>query len=164
MITRDTPILLDTVSILAAHEHSCWKALSSHYRFETVEYCVMETQTGFQHRDPELQIDERSLRSQLRAVHQVSQEEIAKVLVSGGGALHDGEQQLWAHALGRTDAWLLGGPDAASMRFGADNKFRDRLVSLGELANNINLKVTLKDHHLKPWLDRMLTNHALGIL
>lgn len=164
MITRETSILLDTVSILAAHEHSCWKALSGHYRFETVEQCVIETQTGYQHRSPEIQIDELTLRSQLHAVHQVSQAEIAKVLVSGGGGLHEGEQQLWAHAFGRTDFWMLGGPDAASMRFGADNKFRDRLVSLGELASNINLKVKLREHHEKLWLDKILTNHALGIL
>lgn len=164
MITRDTPILLDTMAIVHAHETNCWKALAGHYRFETVEQCVIETQTGFQLRDPEIQIDERTLRSQLRAVHPVTEGAIAKVLLLGGDRLHDGEQQLWAHALERTDYWILSGPDTASMKFGANNKHRDRLISMGELASRISVKAKLKHHYSKTWLDELLTSHGLGVL
>lgn len=165
MLNRSTPILLDTTAILEAHEADCWRALAGQYRFETVEQCVIETQTGYQHRNPEVQIDEQVLRSQLHAVHRVTEAELAKVYVSKGGlGLHEGEQALWAHALGRDDFWILCGPDRASMKFGADNKCRDRLISLGELASRINLRVKLQDHHTKPWLDGLLANHALGIL
>ena len=45
-------------------------------------------------------------------------------------ALDRGEKSLWAHALGRTGAWLLCGPDRASLRVGVRLRFRERLVSL----------------------------------
>lgn len=164
MLTRDTPILLDAVSIIGAHQASCWKALAGHYRFETVEQCVIETQTGHQHRRPEHRIDEIILRSQLHAVHAVTDEQLSHVIENGGLGLDDGEQQLWAHAFTREDAWILCGPDTASMKFGADLKKRDRLISVGELANRIGLKPKLRDHFQKAWLDELLSNHALGVL
>jgi hypothetical protein len=52
-------------------------------------------------------------------------------LTPGGTLLDESETSLWAHALTRTDDWVICGPDAASMRFGFDRRKRDHLISLG---------------------------------
>jgi len=161
---RNTPILLDTVAILEAHEARIWNALCGYYRLETVETCVIETQTGYQLRRPELRIEELALRGQLHAIHQVTDEQLALVIEKGGIGLDDGEQALWAHALQRDDAWILCGPDKASMIFGYNNRKRDRLVSLGQLAAHIGQNNPLRSHFTKQWLDNLLTDRALGIL
>ena len=42
--------------------------------------------------------------------------------------LDGGEKALWAHVLARPNAWLLCGPDKASLRIGVRLNLRDRLV------------------------------------
>jgi hypothetical protein len=157
-------ILVDTNIILEGHAKGCWIALAGHYRLETVETCVMETQTGKQRRRPEQQIDEAELRRQLKAVHEVSDRELATVLAAGGGGLDAGERSLWAHALHRDDAWILCGPDRASMKFGYDNRQRERLISMGELLAGINLRPQLAENYTKAWLDTEISKFALGVL
>ena len=101
---------------------------------ETVDACVAETQTGFQLRLKEEAIDLAALRSSLAAVHSVSARELAELALRKGNiALDEGEEALWAHALGRNDAWMLCGPDRASLRCGVRLGHRERLVSLEEL-------------------------------
>ena len=58
-----------------------WRALSSGYNIETVEDCVTETQTGYQRRRAELQIDAAHLVATLKAVHLVTDAERAVVAV-----------------------------------------------------------------------------------
>ena len=48
------------------------------YQIETVERCVVETQTGYQRRRPDMQIDEQALRRSLAAVHPVTVAERAE--------------------------------------------------------------------------------------
>ncbi len=157
-------VLVDTNVIIECHAKGCWKALAGQYQLETVEPCVIETQTGRQHRRPEHQIDEAELRGQLRAIHSVTERELAKVIALGGSGLDEGERALWAHALQRDDVWILCGPDRASMKFGYDNKLRERLVSLGELLTDINLRPALSQAYSKAWLDAAIGKFALGIL
>ena len=157
-------VLVDTNVIIHCHEIGCWKALAGQYHLETVDQCVIETQTGRQRRRPELQINEAELRAQFKAVHVVTQQHIAQVMAMNGGALDDGERDLWAHALQREDAWILCGPDRASMKFGYDARLRERLVSLGELVANFSPAPTMKQNYTKPWLDEALQKFALGIL
>ena len=57
MARHSGPVLVDTNVILEAHRVDAWRALTGGYRLETVEDCVTETQTGFQKRRPEQQID-----------------------------------------------------------------------------------------------------------
>ena len=73
-------------------------------------------------------------------------------------ALDLGEESLWAHALGRSDRWVLCGPDKASLRCGIRLEFRERLVSLQELLNGVGHRprVALKRHYTKKWLDGTL--------
>lgn len=157
-------VLVDTNVIIKGHEAGCWKALAGAYRVETVEECVVETQTGKQRRRPEHHIDEAELRRQLHAVHTVSQQQLAKVFELGGAGLDDGERALWAHALHRDDVWILCGPDRASMKFGFDNKLRERLISLGELLADIRVQSALPEAYTKSWLDGVIGKFALGIL
>ena len=51
-------MLVDTNAIIEAHRTKSWRALTGGYAVETVEDCIMETQTGFRRRRPELRIDE----------------------------------------------------------------------------------------------------------
>jgi len=117
------PVLADTNIILEAHRVGSWRAFASGYGVETVEDCVTETQTGFQRRRPERRIDAGELRASLAAVHPVGTRERA-------------EMALRAHALRRDDAWVLCGPDKASLRFGVRMGFRERLVSLERLLDD----------------------------
>lgn len=163
-MTPGSVVLVDTNVIIESHAKGCWKALAGQYHLETVEQCVIETQTGFQRRRPEQRIDEAELRSQLKEIHRVSDRELATVLALGGSGLDDGERALWAHALHRTNVWILCGPDRASMRFGYDQKQRERLVSLGELLSKINLTPQLGHAYTKQWLDDAIARFALGVL
>lgn len=158
MTRRTNPLLIDTNVILEAHRTSTWKALTGGYGVETVEACVMETQTGFQRRRAELQIEERELRAKLREVHEVSEIQRAKVLIEGQGiALDPGELDLWAHAIKREDAWILCGPDAASLRFGVRAGFRDRLVSLESLLQGVGMTAKgIRANYTEEWLKRKL--------
>ena len=111
-------------------------------------------------------IDPITLRSQLAAVHRVSRVELARVDLLGGSLLDEGEKALWAHALTRNDAWLLCGPDGASMRFGFQQGLRDRLVALGSLLNDIGHRprVPLRTQYERAWLDRLIHDLVMGIL
>jgi hypothetical protein len=128
------PVLVDTNAILESFRVGAWRALSSGYGVETVEDCVIETQTGFQRRRAELQIDATQLRASLKAVHSVDDAQRAVVAVRAPDiALDIGERSLWAHALTRSDAWVLCGPDKASMRLGVRLGLKDRLMALESL-------------------------------
>lgn len=138
MPRRSNPLLVDTNVILEAFRTNSWKALTGAYGVETVEACVIETQTGFQRRRTELQIDEAALRARLVAVNKVTNTERAEVLISGlGVGLDRGELDLWAHAITRNDSWILCGPDIASLRFGVRAGCRDHLVSLESLLEEV---------------------------
>jgi acetoin utilization deacetylase AcuC-like enzyme len=61
MARHHGPVLVDTNVILESHRIRAWASLAGGYRVETVEDCVTETQTGFQRRRPEQQIDAKAL-------------------------------------------------------------------------------------------------------
>src|SRR6267378_2897046 len=100
MARHTGPVLVDTNAILECFRVGAWRALAGGYGVETVEDCVTETQTGFQQRRREQQIDAAALRASLAAVHQVGDAELAVVAVRAPDiALDPGERSLWAHAL-----------------------------------------------------------------
>src|SRR5271169_3132207 len=149
------PVLVDTNVILECWRIGAWRALTGAYAVETVEDCVTETQTGFQRRRPEQQIDVTALRTSLAAVHDVDDAARAVVAVQASDiALDVGERSLWAHALTRSDGWLLCGPDKASLRFGVRMGFRERLVALEELLGAVGhrTKINLRAHYTSRWL------------
>src|SRR5438046_2258220 len=129
MARHSGPVLVDTNAILESWRVGAWKALTGGYAVETVEDCVIETQTGYQRRREEQRIDQAALTATLRAVHKVTDAEMAAMLVRDplSANLDLGERSLWAHALARKDAWVLCGPDKASLRFGVRLGLRERL-------------------------------------
>jgi hypothetical protein len=158
------PVLLDTNAIVEAWRIDAWRALRGGYALETVEECLIETQTGYQNRRPEQQIDREILLAGLKAVHKVSETERAAALVRDGeiAMLDEGEKSLWAHALARPDVWVLCGPDKASLRIGVRLGLRERLVALESLLDDVGFrpKTTLRSAYRRDWLDRALVELA----
>lgn len=158
------PVLMDTNAIVEAWRVDAWRALRGGYGLETVEECLIETQTGFQNRRPEQQIDRTVLLEGLKAVHKVSDAERAGALIRDGeiAMLDEGEKALWAHALARPDAWVMCGPDKSSLRIGVRLKLRDRLVALERLLDDAGFrpKIGLRTAYRSDWLDRTLTELA----
>lgn len=153
------PVLVDTNVILECWRIGAWRALAGGYHVETVEDCVIETQTGFQRRTAEQQIDNAALRTSLAAVHQVKDAERAAAIVRDAmfSFLDLGEQSLWAHALTREDAWVLCGPDKASLRFGIRVGLRERLVALEDLLQSVGHKAAgLRPAYTSGWLAKTL--------
>jgi hypothetical protein len=158
------PVLVDTNAIIEAWRIDAWRALSGGYPLETVEECVIETQTGFQNRRREQQIDRETLLRGIKAVHKVSDMERAAALIRDGeiAMLDEGEKALWAHALSRPDAWVVCGPDKASLRIGVRLNLRERLVALEGLLEDIGFrpKTQLKVAYRRDWLNRTLVELA----
>lgn len=159
MARPEVPILVDTNAIIEAYRVRSWRALTRHYHIETVEDCVTETQTGFQNRPPDRQIDVHVLRASLREIHSVEDIERASLALRIPGiSLDIGEESLWAHALGRNDLWLLCGPDTASIRAAVRLGLGDRVVAIEQLFKKIGHKpkMPLKEAYTKRWLRRKL--------
>ena len=159
------PVLVDTNVILESHRIGSWRALAGGYRLETVEDCVTETQTGFQKRQTERQINADELCRSLAAVHRVSDRERAELAVRVPDiALDKGEASLWAHAIHRNDVWAFCGPDKASLRFGVRVGFRDRLVSLERLLNDVGHRPnpSLRAAYTRRWHDRTVGQLVLA--
>lgn len=160
MARHHGPVLVDTNVILECWRIGAWRALTGAYTVETVEDCVTETQTGFQRRRAEQQVDAAVLRASLAATaHAVTDVQLAVVAVQLSDITLDiGERSLWAHALSRNDAWVLCGPDKASMRFGVRLGFRERLAALESLLDDAGYraKSPLKTAYTRKWLDGTL--------
>lgn len=89
-------VLVDTNVVLEAHRSGSWRALTGGDRVETVDERVIETQTGFQLRRPEQQIDAVESRGRLGEVHAFDDVERARrVILAGNIFLDAGEAALW---------------------------------------------------------------------
>lgn len=163
------PVLFDTNAILEACRVGAWPALTRQYAVETVEECVTETQTGWQRRPPDRRVEEHELRDALAAVHSVNIHQVAELVVQREAkapsvALDSGETALWAHALGRRDNWVFCGPDTASMRVGVRLGYRERIVSLERLIEEIGVRPRrpLKRAYTERWLASTLNTIVLS--
>jgi len=147
-------VFVDTNVILECHRVGSWRALIGGYLVETVDECVDETQAGAQRLRKEQDIDQDRLMDQLAAVHSVEDRDLAALAVRTFGlALDEGEEALWAHAIGRDDDWILCGPDAASLRCGVRLECRERLRSLEGLLEDLGHwpSIPLKTHYTESW-------------
>lgn len=163
MARHQGSVLVDTNVIIEAWRSDTWRALANGYAVETVEDCVVETQTGFQRRKPTQQIDNRQLRATLKAIHDVTDAHKAAAYIRDQqfSFLDAGEQALWAHTLTRKDGWILCGPDRASLRFGLRLGLRDRLVALELLLRDAGLKsAKLRPAYTSKWLATTLAELA----
>ena len=164
MARHTGPVLVDTNVIIECWRVRAWNALTGGYAVETVGACFIETQTGFQRRRPEERIDNEVLTAKLKAVHPVEDADFANALTRDPeiGFLDAGEQALWAHAVSRTDTWVLCGPDKASLRIGIRLGLRDCLVSLERLLRDVGFRPTieLKMAYTQKWLEQALAELA----
>jgi hypothetical protein len=164
MARHQGPVLVDTNVILECWRVGAWRALASGYRLESVEDCVIETQTGFQRRRREQQIDAGLLQRSLAAVHRPEPRDFAALAVAAPDIVLDpGERALWAHALTRNDDWILCGPDKASLRFGVRLGSRERLVALQVLLDAVGYrpKEALRSNYTTAWLAQALNEIVL---
>jgi hypothetical protein len=165
MARHTGPILLDTNVILECWRIGAWRALARGYRLETVEDCVTETQTGFQKRRREQQIDAAVLQQSMAAIHRPEAREFAMLAVQAQDIVLDpGERALWAHALTRNDDWVLCGPDKASLRFGVRTGFRERLVALDALLMAVGCrpKEAFRLNYTTAWLAKALSEIVIS--
>lgn len=160
-------VLVDTNAIIEAHRVECWPALASRYNLQTVEKVVEEFNTPPAHMQ-NLATPEgfATFRASFTHVHPVSRQELAHLVTLDGPMLDAGEQHLWAHALGRTDAWILCGPDKASIKFGYDNGRKGNLTCLERLLSDIGHPscARLRAHHGQTWLEDRLHKHLFGLI
>jgi hypothetical protein len=157
-------VLVDTNVIIEAWRVGRWKALAARHALETVGTVVMETHTGFQKRRERQQIDQAELKRTLRKIHEATEFERAGLAVRVPDIhLDPGERDLWAHALQRNDAWVLCGPDKASLRVGVRLGLRDRLISLEELWQQAGFRprVKLRENFTSAWHRGTLSQLAI---
>ena len=71
-------------------------------------------------------------------------------------ALHRGEAALWAQGLYRNDDWILCGPERAGLRCGVRLGFREWLVSLDCLLEDVGHRPNpmLRPPYTRRWYDR----------
>lgn len=134
-------VLVDTNIIIEAVRTRCWSAVRAHFSVATVDRCCEEARTGQRHRPGYVPIEEADLRERL-ASHAVGKEELVALVLADAEAfrLDIGERELWAHALGRGDAWLASCCDRAAVNAAVRLGWEDRLVSLEELAETAGSK------------------------
>lgn len=166
MLEAGQIVLVDTNVIIEAHETRCWTALANFFACHAVEKVVEETQTGFQRRSPDRNIDVRALRHSLAHVATVSDEDRAAFnLRHGHPPLDAGERDLLVYAEQLADeVWLLNSPDMAVVRFANQVGWLDRLVSLEAMTRRLNLRPrrALARNYSEPWLSERKVRLRLG--
>lgn len=166
---RGQAVLVDTNIILEAVRTGCWNALTTHFSVQTVEKCCEEARTGEAHRPGYVEVSEKMLREKL-TVHRVSAAELAALSLRDAEAfrLDAGERHLWAHAVGRTDAWIACCCDQAAINVAVQLDWGDQLVSLEELAGAAGarqaakqLKAQFASERLSAWRTAALLRRGL---
>lgn len=162
-------VLIDTNVIIEAHRIRCWNALAEHFNLHSVEKVIEETQTGFQNRSPEQDIEEANLRDSIAHIAIVGDVAIAAFnLAYGHPNLDDGERHLlvYADSLDVGDVWRLNSPDMAAVRFAHSQKWLDRLVSLEAMIDRFRIRTRreLRRNYTEQWLQSKKTDLRLGLI
>jgi len=161
-------VLVDTNFVIEAYRCGCWGGLSQYFKLCTVEQVVTETQTGYQNRKPEEQINEAGLRASCAHVEAVTQDQRAAFHAAHPTAILDpGERDLivYAGSLPQVGLWLLNSPDMALVKHAFCRGWIDRLVSLESMAQHLGLRLNqpLRDNYTKSWLELKRRKLLLGI-
>jgi len=154
-------VLVDTNVIIEGYRTGCWKQLAQFFKLHTVEKVIEETQTGFQNRDREQNIDQVTLIMSLAKVAPISEEQRATFNIKHNHPVLDaGERDLLIYAETLSGAaWLLNTPDVAAVRFAANRDWMDRLVSLEAMIARLKcrLKENLARNYTEKWLSEKKT-------
>lgn len=158
-------VLVDTNIIIEAFRARCWKALTAYYRVETVEKCYEEALTGDRLRPGYVEVDSIALKEKL-VIHRVTPLELAALALTcpDADALDAGERHLFAHAHGRSDAWIATCADRAAVRIAFTLGWKERICSLEVLVRPTGAKPALKHHFTEDWLSQVRTDFMLGRL
>lgn len=162
-------ILIDTNVILEAHRVGRWKHLSNNFSVHTVEKVIEETQTGYQRRSTEEQIDQKELTESFAEIYSVSEEAVAATMITSSDIfnLDAGERDLLIYASNFDgDCWLISSPDSAAMRVAHNKGWLERVVSLESLLETINClsNIDLRVNYTKKWDEAKKAQIRLGIL
>jgi hypothetical protein len=158
-------VLLDTSIIIEAFRAGAWNALTSHFNVETVERCYEEALAGDPLRAKNyVKVDANQLRKGLRRRHDVTDMERAALLLREPTAdsIDDGERDLFAHALGRTDHWLASAADRAAINVGLALDWEESIASLERLVGAAGARHALQYQFTEAWLSEVRTTYKLG--
>ncbi len=160
---RGQVVLVDTSIIIEAFRAHCWNAVTTHFTVETVEKCYEEALTGDPLRADYIAVDAVQLRNGLRERRAIGREQRARLLVKLAyeDGLDAGEIDLFAHALGRSDAWIASCADRAAVYAALELGWEDRFVSLEAMAHAAGAKPTLRHHFTDRWLKEVRTTYLL---
>jgi hypothetical protein len=155
---RGQVVLVDTNIIIEAVRTNCWSAMSGYFTMETVEKCLEDLR-----RRDYVKVDPAQLKKGLSKVHKVSSAQAAAFAIAMPNAdeLDPGERQLFAHALGRADAWVGSCADRNALRAAFGLSWKDRFVSLEVLAQATGARPDLKQHYRERWLSDVRTGFLL---
>jgi len=159
---RGQVVLVDTNIIIEAVRTRCWNALTSSFTLETVDKCLEEARTGDPMRRDYVPVDEKTL-NDLSKVHPVTPLEFMRLAVAlpAANELDAGERELFAHTMGRKDAWIATCADRAALLAAFNLGWKDRMVSLETLAHFAGAKPDLKHHFTERWLSDVRTAFLL---
>lgn len=159
-------VFIDTNAIGAAQRHHCWNALRHHYRLCTVAICLEEATRPDRRGRRLVELTVEELRAELDCLPVSPAQEAALQLVLGGKpSLDPGEKALLAaaHALGVTAAWVLCGPDKATLLAMHRLKLAERMVALETLATGAGATLrNPEEQYGEKWLKTKRTQLALG--
>lgn len=161
---RGQILLVDTNIIIEAVRTRCWNALCAHFAVETVEKCYEETLTGDPLRPGYVAVDPEQLRKGLKKRHAVNDLARAQLQLAHAEAvaLDAGERDLFAHALGRGDAWIASCADRAAVNTALALGWEERIASLDRLARHAGATPICKYHFTEGWLSEVRTTFLLG--
>ncbi len=159
--------LFDTNAVIESVRTGIWNALTGSLMMETVATCVAECRAGDRLSSGYLQVSDEDL-NRFSTIHAVGPNAIAELLVrKKSGSLHDGERDLFAHALSLPgeEVWLVCSPDKASVAFAVSVGYGDRLISLEEAAMRAGARPnpSLRSQFTTQWLSRERTKATLGV-
>jgi hypothetical protein len=166
MVARGDVVLLDTMVILEAHRCHCWKGLHMAFSLESAERCLQElTPKRAGSRQGFVEVDAEAVRGVMK-VHDVSQRDLAELRLKLMNLpdVDEGEEALLAHALQRTDAWLVSAPDKALIRALSKFKLMDRYVTLEEMSRVGGCRPArdLERQHTAAWISEKRTQLLMG--
>lgn len=161
-----SPVLIDTMIIIAAVASKCWSAIAGSRSIQTVAECFDETQRGRTGRRGYIPVNESALKRVERI--EVSELERAAFLLAYDDALglDLGERDLVAHLLIRNDVPLICTCDKAAVRAVVRLGHGGQLVSLEELAERSGHRPNpaLADRFSNKWLHSLRGQYLLDEL
>lgn len=162
-MTQVRVALVDTSIIIEAIRSGCWNATCKYCSVETVEKCCEEALSGDPLRRDYVAVDPEELLGGLSNRHAVPDvERVELSLKLTNVELDPGERDLLAHALGRSDEWVVCLSDRAAVNAALKLGWETRIVTLEHLAKGAGASPTLRYNYTEKWLSGVRTDFKLA--